>query len=146
MSLLLPTVWTVHLARQRPGRAIVSLAMIALVVVFIARWSGSALMTALSALLLAGSISEFLLPVTYTLDPEGAHQRHWFSHRVLSWQRVHRVYMRPDGIKLSPLVVHSWVDSYRGIFLRTDDRDAVLCTVQEWLEIVGVTPDYIEES
>ena len=106
---------------------------------------GKLLMLGLAALLLLSSIAEFLLPVTYTLDAEGAHARLPGSHRMLAWNRVRRVYLQPNGIKLSPLAARGWVESYRGVLLRTPRRDEVLAQVRAWLDAAGVSPE-IEEG
>lgn len=145
------TTWTLHLAARQPGRAIVALVIIFLtlfaVAFFMQGWNlgGKILILALAVLLLLSSIAEFLFPVTYTLDAEGAHVRLPGSHRVLAWNRVRRVYLRLDGIKLSPLAARGWIESYRGVFLRTPSRDEVLEQVRAWLDAAGVTPE-IEED
>ncbi|MHB9109327.1 MAG: hypothetical protein ACYDCO_19910 [Armatimonadota bacterium] len=147
------TTWTLHLAVRRPGRAIVSLLIIFITLFAVAAFvpdawglGGKILMLGLAVMLLLSSIAEFLLPVTYTLDAEGAHARLPGSHRVLAWDRVRRVYLRPDGIKLSPLAARGWIESYRGVFLRTPERDAVLEQVRAWLDAAGVSPEIEEEK
>jgi len=146
-----PTTWTLHLAARRPGRAIVALIIIFLtlfaVAFFTQGWNlgGKILILGLAVLLLLSSIAEFMFPVTYTLDAEGAHARLPGSHRVLAWNRVRRVYLRPDGIKLSPLAARGWIESYRGVLLRTPSRDEVLEQVRAWLDAAGVSPE-IEED
>lgn len=149
----MPYIWSVHLAARRPGRAVVVLLVILFALFGVAAlvphsWNaaGRILLVVLSAILLLGSIAEFLLPVTYTLDEAGAHARYWGSHRVISWARVRRVYLRSDGIHLSPLAARSWADAYRGVTLRTPARDAVLAQVRDWLDDAGVTPEISEES
>ena len=58
---------------------------------------------------------------------------------------MRRVYLRPDGIKLSPLTTRGWAESYRGVLLREADRGALLARVQAWLDAAGVHPEIIEE-
>lgn len=147
-----PRSWTLHLAAHQPVRAIVALLIIVFtlfaVEAFIpAAWGlgGKILILGLAVVLLVSSIAEFLLPVTYTLDAEGAHARLPGSHRLLAWSRVRCVYLRPDGIKLSPLAARGWIESYRGVLLRTTQRDEVLAQVRAWLDAVGVSPEIVEE-
>lgn len=148
-----PTTWTLHLAARQPKRAALAIGII-LVTLWAVNglipvdWgtSGRIIFLLMTALLLVGSIAEFLLPVTYTLDDEGAHARLPGSHRVLPWSRVRRVYLRPHGIKLSPLTTRSWAESYRGVVLRADDRDALLETVRAWLADAGVTPEVVDDT
>jgi len=148
-----PTSWTLHLVARRPARAIV-----ALVIIFFALFGAAAFMPAqwgvggkvlilcLAGILLLSSIAEFLLPVTYTLDAGGAHARLPGTHRVLAWNRVRRVYLQRDGIKLSPLTARGWMESYRGVFLRTPRREAVLEQVRAWLDAAGVSPEISEDA
>lgn len=146
------TTWTVHLAARRPGKAVVAVIIVALalsgVAMLASSWgpSGVLLIVLLSALLLLGSIAEYLLPVTYTLDASGAHSRLFGSRRTLPWANVRRVYLRPDGIKLSPLTGKNWAESYRGVMLRSDDHDALLAELRAWFAAMSITPEIIEEE
>lgn len=145
--------WTIHLAARRPGRAVVALVFILLALFAVAAWvpaawgvGGKVLFILLAGVLLLGSIAEFLFPVTYTLNADGVHARYPGSYRVLAWSRVRRVYLRPNGIKLSPLVMQNWAESYRGVMLRTSERDAVLANIRAWLADAGANPEIIEEA
>jgi hypothetical protein len=145
------------MAAQQPARAAVAVLVILLgmaavaAMVEIARpagWGTGALllMELLAALVLFGSVAEFLLPVTYTLDASGAHARHLGSHRVLPWARVRRVYQTSAGVKLSPLPASGWAEGFRGVLLRTRDREAVLATIRAWLTEAGVPASVVEEA
>ncbi len=145
--------WRVHLAARRPWQAvavvvIILLGLSAVSALALPGWGmgGKSLLVLLAAVLLFGSIAEFLFPVTYTLDAAGAHSRYPGSYRTLPWERVRRVYLRPDGIKLSPLAIRSWAETYRGVMLRTTEREAVLADIRAWLAATGVTAEEIEES
>jgi len=141
-----PTTWTIHLAARRPRLAAAVLVAIALGLAGIHALGAPALVLLLAALLLLGSVAEFLLPVTYTLDADGAHARHFGSHRILPWPRVRRVYLLPDGINLSPLTTPGWAESYRGVMLRTPDRAAVLVQVHAWLAANEVVAEEVENG
>lgn len=140
-----PTTWTVHLARRRSGRTAAVLLALFFGLVAVQVIGQNWVITLLAAVLLLGSIADFLFPVTYRLDADGASARHIFSYRVLPWAQVRRVYLSPNGIKLSPLAVRSWAEMYRGVMLRTLDRDAVLAQVRAWLEAEGVSPRFSED-
>ena len=147
-----PTTWTVHLAARRPGKTTAALVLIVIALFAVAglvprQWGvgGLMLMLLLAGALLVGSIAEFLFPVTYTLDADGAHVRLPGSHRLLAWGRVRRVERRRDGIKLSPLLARNWVESYRGVFLRASGSDTIMEQVRAWLDAAGVTPVIGEE-
>jgi hypothetical protein len=153
MSLPEPKTWTIHLAARKPGKAVLAVllfifALAGIAMLVPAQWGagGMLLLLALAAVLLFGSIAEFLLPVTYTLNAAGAQARHLGSQRILPWSRVRRVYLYRNGIKLSPLPLRGWAEQYRGVLLRTPERDAVLAAVQAWLTASGMTPEFIEET
>ena len=137
--------WRIHRAARYPARAVVALVVILLALFAIQAIGRSTLLTILAAVLLIGSIADYLFPTVYTLDKDGAHARHVFSHRLLPWSRVRRVYLRRNGIKLSPLVVAGWVEPYRGVLLQTMDRDATLTAIRQWLISAGVNPEIREE-
>jgi len=145
--------WTVHLAARRPGRTmavivIILLGLSAVSTLALPCWGvgGWMLLVLLAAVLLIGSVAEFLFPVSYTLDANGAHARFPGSYRHLAWQRVRRIYLRSDGIKLTPLAVFDWTEAYRGVLLRTTEPEAVLGDIRAWLADAGVSPEVIEES
>lgn len=91
---------------------------------------GSLLLGVLAGLLLLGSIADYLLPIRYSLDGEGATARALWHQRHLSWSEVRRVIRDDLGVKLSPLARPSRLDSYRGIYLWFSDNEAdVMATI-----------------
>ena len=147
-----PITWTVHLAARRPAKAVVAVLLILLALRAVAtlappQWGAGGLWVAvgISAALLLGAVAEFLFPVTYTLDARGVAMRTVGSYRYLRWPEVRRVYLRADGIQLSPLPRRNWLDSYRGILLRTLDRDAVLRQLRACWDAAGVAPVVSED-
>lgn len=140
-----PSTWTIHLAKKRPGKAVVAIIIIILALFAVQTVWQNWILIALAALLLIGSLAEFFFPVTYTLDERGASSRHFGSYRILPWSQVRRVYLFRHGIKLSPLGARSWAETYRGVMLRMTDREAVLAHIQAWLDAAGVTPSIIED-
>jgi hypothetical protein len=141
-----PITWTVHLAKRRPGRAVAVVLCILLGAMAVAALGGSPVLVALAIVLLTTAVAEFLLPVTYGLDAEGAHVRFLFAHRVLRWSRVRRVYLRPNGLTLSPLARSGWTEAYVGVTLRTRERDAVARDVRAWLASAGVEAEFDEDA
>ena len=141
-----PTTWTIHLARRHPGKAVAAVLVMVFALFAVAALSHSALVVIVAALLLFAATAEFFVPVTYTLDASGAHVRYLFIHRFLPWSRVRRVYFSPNRIQLSSLAVRNWVESFRGVQLRTHDRAAAVAQVRAWCASAGVTPEMIEED
>ncbi|MHB9025605.1 MAG: hypothetical protein ACYC7E_15790 [Armatimonadota bacterium] len=146
MSYPEPTTWTIHAAARKPAKAAVAVLIILVALLAVNALGGTWVHLVLAALLLVGSIAEFLFPVTYTLDAAGAHSRHLGSHRVVPWERVRRVSLRPRGVKISPLPAPGWAEAYRGVLLRTVERDTIVRDVHAWLESVGSDAETVEEE
>jgi hypothetical protein len=108
------------------------------VAAFILLAGGAALLlfhSLLSALLAAGLLlaatSEFILPVTYRLTPQGAEARSFFTWRKIEWSEVKRVYSGRDEVKLSPLKHGGPREAFRGVLLRCEGNQG---TVQAAVE------------
>ena len=69
-------------------------------------------------LLMAGAVSEYLLPTRYRLTEAGAFADGGIGRLALPWKAVRRVVPLRSGILLSPLPAPSRLDSFRGILLR----------------------------
>jgi len=100
----LPFTWRVHLAARQPAKAAAAVLFIAATVALAYLGFRNWVFCVAAALMLVGSIGDFLFPVSYRLDGEGAHA-HWLSGAVsLKWSRVRRCYQDPEGVKLSSSV------------------------------------------
>ena len=69
-------------------------------------------------LLVLGSVSEYLLPITYHINSEGAKARFGLQPASIRWSEVRRVVHRRGGVLLSPLSEPSRLDGFRGVYLR----------------------------
>jgi len=79
---------------------------------------------------LFGAISEFLLPITYTITEQGASASSLFARRSIRWKDVRHVYLDSLGVKLSPVSRESRLEAFRGVYLRFDrNQDKVLAAV-----------------
>ena len=140
-----PTTWTIHLARRRPGRTAGALLAMLFTLFFLRTLGADWILLTLALLFFLVAIAEFLLPMHYTFDAEGAHIRVAGSHRVLSWQRIRRVYVYQHVIILSPLASRGLLESYRGMQVRSTDVAATLAQLLIWLDAGGNSPEIIEE-
>ena len=90
-----------------------------------------------ATLLLLGSVRDYLLPITYTLDDEGATASGFLLHQTLRWSEIERVANGKPGILLSTFAVPSRLDSYRGLLLRPAptgqpaDRETLLTEIEK---------------
>lgn len=114
-------VWRVHLFREDPVKIAGVLAGALLAAAGAIVLFHSPLLGIVAALLLLVSVSEYLLPLTYTLDESGAKAAcgpvEWLA---IEWATVRSVYRTPDGIKLSPFKnpKTARLEQCRGIRLR----------------------------
>jgi hypothetical protein len=114
--------WQVHLAKNQPKRfagliaAAVGLALLAYM------WFGSPIPAVIMAFVFFGALSDFLLPVTYTLTATHASASTLVGKRVMAWKDVRKCYLDDYGVKLSPLRRRSRLEAYRGVYLRFGDR------------------------
>lgn len=125
--------WTVHLLQRRRGRTtVLALCLGGTFLLGLLLFHNLAL-ALLPVVVLTLSLSEFLLPVRYTLTAQGAEARSLVSHLEMPWGDVRHAYLANDGVKLSPLRRKGsrW-ESFRGIFVRFDDgnKDTVIETVK----------------
>jgi len=130
--------WTIHLARRHPAKAIAALLIVALAAVcaaagFRACWAGL-----LAGALLVATISDFLFPVTFTMDDAGLEARGLVLRRRMRWGQVKRVIRDELGVKLTPLARPSRLEAYRGIYAWfADNADQVMEFIARHTEAVG---------
>jgi hypothetical protein len=124
--------WRVHLARRRPGRAVLVLALalaVGALALFLFRHVASAL---LAVGLLVAAVGEFLFPLAHRLTREGAEVRGPFYWRRIAWTEVKRVHVGEEEVKLSPLAHGGPREAFRGVVLRCEgNRDEVLAAVRQ---------------
>ncbi len=111
--------WRVHLLRRAPKRKVFTLLLTLLFADACVWMIFSAWLPVLaSTLLLLGSVRDYLFPITYTLDDEGAAAEGFLHKGSLRWEEVRRVVFDRPGVLLSPFAVPSRSDAVRGILLR----------------------------
>jgi hypothetical protein len=76
-----------------------------------------------SAMVLAGS-AEYLLPIRYSLSAEGAEVRYGWVHLLIEWDRVRRVLVAGDSVKLSVFDRENRLEPFRGAVLRYGDPES----------------------
>jgi hypothetical protein len=119
--------WTVHLAAQHPHRAVIVGAAGLAVGTLAHLLFGNPVMTLFSVAVLVTATAEFLFPLRYRLDSEGAELRNLHNWRRIAWEEVKKVYTGEREIKLSPLEHGGRREAFRGVLLHCpDNRDEVL--------------------
>ncbi len=115
--------WTAHPVRRRPQDLALAAAITLLSAWAIAVSLGSALLAALTVVILAVAIAPFYLPTHYVLDGEGVSERRLGRRRFRAWRELRRVEVGPGAALVSPLARRSWLDRYRGIVMYLDGAD-----------------------
>ena len=119
--------WTVRLWESAPERR-----WIVLLVAFGCAGLGWALFHAVLLALvgfaaIAGSTTEYWLPLRYKVDPAGASVRCGIGVTEIRWPDVKRIAETEVGMRLSPLKRPTRLAEFRGVFLRyAGNRDEVL--------------------
>lgn len=114
--------WQVHLAKEQPQRFAGVIIVILGVMLLAALLFGSLLSAIIMAFVLFGALSDFFLPVKYTLTTTHVSASTRLGKRTMAWKDVRRCYLDEYGIKISPLRRRSRLEAYRGVYLRFGDR------------------------
>ncbi|MEO0080643.1 MAG: hypothetical protein ABIK44_08225 [candidate division WOR-3 bacterium] len=108
--------WTVHRARETPGRTIAVGIFILAFLVFV-YLTFELLLTLVALLVLSVALHTYFLPITYTFDDAGVTiDKRIFRHSY-SWERFRRFFRTSGGIVLSPFEKHGFLDNFRGVHL-----------------------------
>lgn len=119
--------------RQQPRKLPRLLAALALALLLGVCVFRALLPALLPVFVLLCSLSEYLLPIHYTLTEQSASARYGLAGTEIRWADVRHAYLTPDGIKLSPLrEKNSRWEPLRGVFLRFDaaNREPVIAAVR----------------
>jgi hypothetical protein len=124
--------WRVHRLRESPQGAFLVLAATAGALLAGSLLSLHPITLLVGIVVLALSLGDYLLPVTYRLTEKGAHADVGLNRLFIAWKDVKRATHGSEGIFLSPFSQPSRLDGFRGVRLRygADNRDAVLENVR----------------
>ncbi len=116
--------WRVHLLPENPGKSAAVILMLAVALVLIHLAFRSPWLTILAALILVGSLSDWLFPITYRLTTRSASYKNVVFRKRIAWDNVRRVYVSDFGVKLSPFASRSRLEPFRALILRFGRGDA----------------------
>ncbi len=74
-------------------------------------------LTAISIVVLAGSLLRFFLITRYELSPQGITVGYMRMEKKHSWEKFQCYYSCPKGVQLSTMVKPSRLDSFRGLYI-----------------------------
>lgn len=128
--------WRRHLVKDDPSRVWVVFCSAAFCMTVAWLLFHNVLLCAAALFMLASATSEYLLPISYRLTQTGASCRYGANRFEMEWDKVKRVLIYSDGVRLSPIAAPSRLDAYRGVFLRfapdglTGDRESLLAAIE----------------
>jgi hypothetical protein len=135
--------WVYDFRRQEPARFAGLLAIIitVLAVVYFTWPEGAGVFwTLLGVILLSFWLLPFFVPITYELNDEGV-SVYYGSLQISSklWSHYTRCVYDEYGMALKTMVVDSWLDKYRGCFMRfpreMDKRSSIIDFVGKKLKV-----------
>ncbi|MCX6362488.1 MAG: hypothetical protein NT029_22065 [Armatimonadetes bacterium] len=117
--------WTVHLCRRTPARGLVVLA--AVVASGVLGWwvFRSPLFVLLGPGLVVTATAEFLFPAHYRLTARRALAAYGAARLEIEWDRVNRVLVSEECVRLSPFGRPSRLEAFRGVHLRFSDAETM---------------------
>ena len=116
--------WRVHLLPENPKKSAAVILILAVALVLVQLAFHSAWLTTLGALILVGSLSDWLFPITYRLTSGAASYKNVVFRKRIAWDNVRSVYLSDFGVKLSPFASRSRLEPFRALILRFGDDGA----------------------
>lgn len=111
-----PLSWTVHRAKENPGKTVVAAVFLLAFVGFSWAVFGPMLgMLAMVVLFLA--LNTYFLPITYTLTDRGIEVDKRMFRASYEWKQFRRWVRTTGGIVISPFSRRSFLDNFRGVHL-----------------------------
>ena len=129
--------WKVHLVREHPAKMLLIAPVLVFSLVVCYVFTHSPVFMAVTFILLASSLADFLFPIRYEITERGASSKTLLGRNAVEWKRVKKYYLDDRGIKLSTLPRPGRLEAYRGLHLRFgDNRDQVIEAVRRMRDAV----------
>ncbi len=95
---------------------------------------GGLAMGAAGAAIVFGSCAEYWLGTKYQVDSKGARRQVGVSVTEMTWDKVKRIEVKPNGVLISPLTKDSTLGPFRGVFLQfgKENRDQILEAIRSF--------------
>jgi hypothetical protein len=115
--------WTAHPARRRPRELALVVAVVSTTAAAILISFQSALLAALSAVILVVAVAPFLLPTRYTITDEGIAAERAFVRRERRFSELRRLEVGPRAALVSPFRRPHLLDRRRGLLVLLDGAE-----------------------
>lgn len=97
----------------------------------------------IAVLILFGSLAKFFLPTRYTFDDTGVTVKTTTQTFTRQWSVFRSYYTDKNGVLLSPFVVPSRLENFRGLYVTFDDnRDEAIAFLERHIS----APEFPGES
>jgi len=118
--------WCYHPAALSKAKTAMAAAVILAFGVFVWWYSQSGIFALLAVLILIASLGVFFFPTRYTLSEDGLTIEFLGTKQVKKWDSFVRAEPEKSGIFISPFARKSFLEHYRGLFVRYDgNKDQV---------------------
>ena len=108
--------WTVHRARETPGKTVAVLVFIAAFLALTVYIFGP-LLALLAAVILFVALNSYFLPFTVTFSDQGVVIDKGLYKARYEWKQFRRWFRTSGGIVLSPFSRRTYIDNFRGVHL-----------------------------
>jgi hypothetical protein len=97
----------------------------------------------IAMLIMFGSLAKFFLPTRYTLNESGVTVKSTTQTFTRKWNVFRSYYVDKNGVLLSPFLVPSRLENFRGLYITFDDnRDEVVAFIKDHIK----APDSLDDS
>jgi len=107
--------WTAHPARERPGVAVVVVAVIAFLSAAIGGFAGHAWVGVVAAVVLCASLHRFFFASRHGIDSSGVRSSTLVGSRSLRWSEIRRIDLGSRGAWICTFGRKNWLESRRGV-------------------------------
>lgn len=129
--------WTSHPARKRPLITILLVIFLTALVLIVYSLTESYLFTAIGAVVLWGSLTQYFMSTRFILSEQGVKVRYVINKIEKPWSQFRTYYRDKNGVLLSPFVRPSRMENFRGLYVRFDNnQDEVMNVVSERIKMI----------
>ena len=112
--------WRYHPAAKNKAKTVLVAMVVAFFGFFTWWYSQSTIFAFLAAVILTASLGVFFFPTRYTLTEENLTVEFLGTKQVKKWGNFVRAEPEKNGVFLSPFACKSFLEHYRGVFVRYD--------------------------
>jgi hypothetical protein len=125
-------IWKTHPAKARPLVTTLVVVLLLILVASVYLLTASPLFTAVAAIILYGSLTQYFTPTTFELTGSKVRVTYIVNKVEKDWAQFRSYYADKNGVLLSPFTAPSRLENFRGLYIRfAANKDQVLEVVRE---------------